>query len=68
MRRLWSPAAGRRSPVGSAAEKSGCSSQTAVHYPVPVHLKEAYATLGYERGGLPHTEHACERVPEMTAE
>jgi len=46
--------------------------QTAVHYPLPVHLQEAYAELGYGSGSLPHTEWACERFismplfPEMT--
>jgi len=29
---------------------------TLVHYPVPVHLQEAYADLGYGRGELPVTE------------
>lgn len=48
--------------------------QTAVHYPVPVHLQKAYAYLGYEPGSLPHTEKACAEVlsmplfPEMTRE
>jgi dTDP-4-amino-4,6-dideoxygalactose transaminase len=48
--------------------------QTAVHYPKPVHLQEAFAHLGFGPGTLPHTERACERVfsmplfPEMTDE
>jgi dTDP-4-amino-4,6-dideoxygalactose transaminase len=47
---------------------------TAIHYPVPVHLQNAYASLGYERGTFPHTERACDRVlsmpmfPELTTE
>jgi dTDP-4-amino-4,6-dideoxygalactose transaminase len=45
---------------------------TSVHYPLPVHLQNAYARLGYERGDFPHAERACDRVlsmplfPEMT--
>jgi dTDP-4-amino-4,6-dideoxygalactose transaminase len=35
--------------------------ETLVHYPVPVHLQEAYADLGYRPGSLPVTEKlACE--------
>lgn len=46
--------------------------QTAVHYPRPLHLQKALASVGYPPGSLPHTERACERVlsmplfPEMT--
>jgi len=46
--------------------------QTAVHYPKPVHLQDAFRHLGYREGSLPHTERACARVlsmplfPEMT--
>lgn len=48
--------------------------QTAVHYPKPVHLQEAFEHLGYKLGSLPHTERACDRVlsmpifPELTSE
>ncbi|MEP6995921.1 MAG: DegT/DnrJ/EryC1/StrS family aminotransferase [Acidobacteriota bacterium] len=48
--------------------------QTAVHYPVPVHLQKAYAGLGYKPGSFPHTEWASERglsmpiFPEMSLE
>jgi dTDP-4-amino-4,6-dideoxygalactose transaminase len=39
--------------------------QTAIHYPVPVHLQEAYAALGYRPGSLPHTERACDQEISM---
>ena len=48
--------------------------QTAVHYPVPVHLQKAYAHLGYKPGSLTQTEKACAQVlsmplfPEMNRE
>ena len=30
--------------------------QTGVHYPIPIHLQPAYASLGYKAGDLPVTE------------
>ena len=30
--------------------------QTGIHYPIPVHLQQAYAELGYKPGDLPVTE------------
>lgn len=47
---------------------------TGVHYPVPVHLQEAYRSLGYDRGAFPTAERcAAEFVslpmyPELTEE
>jgi dTDP-4-amino-4,6-dideoxygalactose transaminase len=35
---------------------------TAVHYPVPVHLQKAYATLGYSRGSLPIAEKLSDTI------
>ena len=35
---------------------------TAVHYPVPIHLQPAYATLGLRPGSLPRTESAVEEI------
>jgi len=48
--------------------------QTAVHYPVPIHLQKPYAHLGYKSGDLPVTEALCERClslpiyPELSKE
>jgi dTDP-4-amino-4,6-dideoxygalactose transaminase len=48
--------------------------ETAIHYPVPVHLQKAYASLGYEAGDLPVTEKLCQSClslpiyPELSKE
>ena len=45
-----------------------------IHYPVPIHLQEAYRAAGFGRGSFPVTESAAERVlslpmyPELTEE
>ena len=36
--------------------------QCGVHYPLPIHLQAAYASLGYKAGDLPVTERLSERV------
>ena len=36
--------------------------QTGVHYPIPIHLQPAYASLGYKAGDLPVTEALSERL------
>ena len=36
--------------------------ETAVHYPVPIHLQPAAKELGYKRGDFPVTESQAERV------
>ena len=47
---------------------------TQVHYPIPIHLQEAYSKLGYKPGGFPESErHANEIIslpiyPELTNE
>jgi dTDP-4-amino-4,6-dideoxygalactose transaminase len=45
---------------------------TLIHYPIPIHLQNAYKRLGYQRGDLPLTEQCSEEIlslpffPEIT--
>ena len=60
----------RRHEVQAQLKADGV--ETGIHYPVPVHLQEACASLGYRRGDFPVTETAADRIlslpmfPELT--
>ena len=62
----------QRDRVRSALRGAGI--QTAVHYPLPVHLQKPYAHLGYQSGDLPITEALCKQClalpiyPELSKE
>lgn len=66
----------RRDETLSALQEAGIG--VGIHYPVPVHLQKAYASLGYRTGDLPVTEHLAshflslpiysELLPEQVAE
>jgi dTDP-4-amino-4,6-dideoxygalactose transaminase len=36
--------------------------QTGIHYPIPIHLQEAYKDLGYGEGNFPETERLAKRM------
>ena len=36
--------------------------ESGLHYPTPLHLQEAYRSLGYERGAFPVTERVTSRI------
>lgn len=61
-----------RDRLKAELEKAGIS--TGLHYPVPVHLQQAHADLGYGPGDFPEAEAAAAEVlslplyPELTAE
>ena len=61
-----------RDRVRSALQDVGV--QSAIHYPVPIHLQKAYAHLDYRSGDLPVTEALCEHClslpiyPELSKE
>lgn len=39
-----------------------CGVDTAIYYPIPLHLQQCYQDLGYSQGDLPEAEKACRRV------
>jgi dTDP-4-amino-4,6-dideoxygalactose transaminase len=62
----------RREAMARALRQAGI--QTGIHYPVPVHLQEAYANPAYGPGAFPHAERAAQQVlslplyPELSEE
>lgn len=50
----------RRDGLMSALREEGIG--TLIHYPVPVHLQEAYRDLGYAPGALPVTERSAREI------
>lgn len=38
---------------------------TGIHYPVPLHLQKAYASLGYPEGSFPITERVAEEIVSL---
>ncbi len=49
-----------RDAVQEGLKKAGIASM--VHYPVPLHLQEVYAGLGYKNGDLPVAEQICNEI------
>jgi dTDP-4-amino-4,6-dideoxygalactose transaminase len=61
---------GNRALLRAEFERRGI--ETRVHYPVPIHLLDAWKSLGYREGDFPHAEQAAREVvsipvhPELT--
>jgi dTDP-4-amino-4,6-dideoxygalactose transaminase len=62
----------QRGPLMSRMKEQGVDPM--VHYPIPVHLQEAYGFLGLERGTYPEAERMADEIvtlpmyPELTDE
>ena len=52
-----------REAVAGALNEKGIP--TAVHYPMPLHLQEAFAPLGYKRGDFPVSERVSEQIMSL---
>ncbi|MEJ2469396.1 MAG: DegT/DnrJ/EryC1/StrS family aminotransferase, partial [Campylobacterales bacterium] len=52
-----------REAVAKALNEKGIP--TAVHYPMPLHLQEAFASLGYKRGDFPVAERVSDEIMSL---
>lgn len=61
-----------RAKAGAALTENGIG--WGIHYPIPLHLTQAYASLGYKKGDFPVTEALADEIlsiplyPELTEE
>lgn len=59
-RHLYPVRTSRRDALSEHLEARGI--ETAIHYPVPLHLHPAYRFLGHRKGDFPVSEEACDSV------
>lgn len=50
----------KRSDLQEYLKKKGII--TLIHYPIPIHLQQAYVELGYKKGDFPNTEISSEKI------
>lgn len=57
---IYAVRASSRDTLQQVLQENGI--QTGIHYPIPVHLMEAYSDLGYRSGDFPQAERAASEV------